>query len=338
MRLPMSRTLLALLTLVGGVALAEPQFTLRLGSEVPEGTAWAREGHAFSRDVEALTGGRVRLKWYLSGIAGDELQMADRIRRDQLDGVGSGGMLCNRLAPSLRITRLIGLFRTRGEVNYVLGLLKPFLDEEFTHSGYENLFETLLGPDLPFTRTPVRNLADLKRVRLWFWNLDEPFAAGLRALGMSTVPLPLEQAARAYEEGRTDGFIAIPLAALAFQWSAQVKYIADLPLGFLTGCFIVSHRAFDALPIELQGHVRAAAAKFYKRLEVVGAEQDQVLLKGGFSRQGITSVTVSDADRRAYLEQAKQVRDAMGDQVVPAALRKKVDGLLDQYRSEHAAR
>jgi TRAP-type C4-dicarboxylate transport system substrate-binding protein len=334
----MSRTLIVLLSLVGGVALAEPEFTIRLGSEVPDGTAWAREGHAFSRDVEALTGGRVRLKWYLNGIAGDELQMAERIRRNQLDGVGSGGMLCARLAPSLRVTRLIGLFRSRGETNYVVNLLKPILDEEFRQAGYENLLETLLGPDLPFTRTPVRNLADLKRTRLWFWNLDEPFAAGLRALGMTTVPLPLEQAAKAYEEGRTDGFIAIPLAALAFQWSAQAKYIADLPLGFLTGCFIISHRAFDALPIDLQGHVRAAAAKFFQRLEVVGAEQDQALMKGGFSRQGLTSVTISDADRRAFLEQAKQVRDAMGDQVVPAALRKKVDGLLEQYRAEHPAK
>lgn len=331
----MSRTLLALLTLLGGVAHAEPQFTIRLGSEVPEGTAWAREGKAFARDVEAATNGRVRLKWYLSGIAGDELQMAERIRRNQLDGVGSGGMLCSRLAPSLRITRLIGLFRSRGETNYVIGLLKPLLDEEFRQSGYENLFETVLGPDLAFTRTPVRNLADLKRTKLWFWNLDEPFSAGLRALGMTTLPLPLDQAARAYDEGRTDGFIAIPIAALAFQWSAQVRYVADLPLGFLTGCMIVSHRAFDALPLEDQAHLRAIAAKFMMRLEAIGADQDQALLGGLFTRQGITNVKITDEDRRGYLERAKEVRDAMGDQVVPATLRKKVDGLLEQYRSEH---
>src|SRR5262249_22640971 len=155
--------------------------------------------------------------WYLGGIAGDELQMAQRIERNQLDGVGSGGMICSRLAPSLRVTRLIGLFRNRTETNYVLGRLKPTLDEEFTHAGYVNLFETLLGPDLAFSRTPVRTLDDLARLKLWIWDLDDVFGAAIRALGVQTVPLPLEGAAKAFDEGRTDGFMAIPVAALAFQ-------------------------------------------------------------------------------------------------------------------------
>jgi TRAP-type C4-dicarboxylate transport system substrate-binding protein len=320
------------------LAAAAPEFTIRLGSAVPEGTAWAREGHAFARDVEATTGGRVRVRWYLGGIAGDELQMADRIQRGQLDGIGSGGMVCARMAPSLRVTRLIGLFHTRGETTYVLGLLKPTLDEEFKRAGFENLFETLLGPDLPFTRAPVRNLADLKKSRLWIWDLDEPFAQGVRAFGLNVVPLSLDAAAKAYDGGQTDGFLAIPLAALAFQWSAQVRYVSDLPFGFLTGCLIISHRAFDALPVELQGAVRTAAAKFVARLEDTGAGQDHALLNGLFARQGITNVPLSEQDQREFEKRAKEIRDALGDQIVPAALRTRVDGLLENYRRDNPRR
>src|SRR6476646_5054881 len=89
-----------------GVAQAEP-VTLRLATAVPEGTAWARVGMAFARDVDELTHGEVRVKWYLGGIAGNELQVLDRMKRDQLDGVGSGGVLCQRLAPTMRVTRLV---------------------------------------------------------------------------------------------------------------------------------------------------------------------------------------------------------------------------------------
>ena len=74
-----------------------------MGTPAPEGTAWAREGHSFERDIAELTHGQVRMKWYLGGIAGDELQMLDRVRRDQLDGVASAGMLCHRLSPSMRV-------------------------------------------------------------------------------------------------------------------------------------------------------------------------------------------------------------------------------------------
>src|SRR5262249_31582816 len=65
---------------------------LRMATPAPEGTAWAREGHALERDIAELTHGQVRMKWYLSGIAGDEMMMLDRIKREQLDGGASGGM------------------------------------------------------------------------------------------------------------------------------------------------------------------------------------------------------------------------------------------------------
>src|SRR5450432_3776007 len=91
---------------------------LKLASAVPEGTAWAREGLAFARDVEAATGGHVHVKWYLGGMAGDELEVEARIKRGQLDGVGSGGALCPRLAASLGVMRLPGLFQSRDEVRY----------------------------------------------------------------------------------------------------------------------------------------------------------------------------------------------------------------------------
>ncbi len=306
-----------------------------MATQVPEGTAWAREGKAFARDVEALSGGQVRIKWYLGGIAGDELKVGDRIRRDQLDGVGSGGVLCTQLAPTMRVTRLVGLFRTREESAYVLGRLKPTLDVEFTKSGYANLWEAGLGPEIAFTRTPVHTFEELQSQRLWIWDIDEVFGAGLAELGLKTVPMPLEAAGRAFEEGRTDGFLTLPTAALAFQWSAQVHYGTALQIGFLSACLLVSNRAFDQLPVEAQKIVRGAAAKFQVRMEDIGREQDQALLNGLFKRQGLTLVPVSEPFRAAFFERARVLRAKQADKVVPAALLKRVDDLLDEYRRAH---
>src|SRR3954453_10187849 len=83
---------------------AEP-IKLRMAAIAPEGTAWARELHALARDIETHTNGAVSMKWYLGGIAGDELTAVDRVRRGQLDGVG-GALFCTRLAPSLWVLRL----------------------------------------------------------------------------------------------------------------------------------------------------------------------------------------------------------------------------------------
>ena len=61
-------------------------------------------------------------------------------------------------------------------------------------------------------------------------------------------------------EERVDGFIAIPTAALAYQWSAQARYFTPLRVGFLPGCMVMANAALDALPIEQQQALRHAAA------------------------------------------------------------------------------
>src|SRR3954463_7446180 len=88
--------------------------TLRLATIAPEGSAWARELAAYARDVDESTHGAVRIKIYYSGIAGDEFTVLDRIRREQLDGALASES-CTRLAPSMKVTRIVGLFQTREE-------------------------------------------------------------------------------------------------------------------------------------------------------------------------------------------------------------------------------
>ena len=332
---PVARALvLALAAAVSATAAADP-IVLRLASAVPEGTAWAREGKAFARDVAAHTAGQLRIKWYLGGIAGDEVTVGDRIRRGQLDGIASGGMLCSRLAPSMRVTRIAGLFERRQELTYALNRLKPTLDAEFHQNGFANLWEVPLGPGVLFTRTPVRSSDDLRRNRYWTWDLDDTLNLQLRAAGVHIVPLPLEEAGRAYDEGRIDGFVAIPTAALAFQWSAQARYVTDLRLGFLTGCLIVANRALDPLPIDDRRALEAAAAKFRARVDVLGQQQDEALLGGLFARQGLHPERVSEALRGEFFSLMRQARDRLGDRLIPHELLHSVLAILADYRAEH---
>jgi TRAP-type C4-dicarboxylate transport system substrate-binding protein len=326
----MIRAVVLALVLTAGLARAEP-VVLRLASAVPEGTAWARVGRAFARDVEKLTRGEVRVKWYLGGIAGDELEMQTRIARDQLDGVGSGGMLCTRLAPSMRVMRMAGLVQNRDESALVLRRLKPALDEEFRANGFTSLWEAGLGTSFLFARQPVHSLAEMRRERWWLWNLDEVFISGLRSVGLTLIPTPLEEAARAYDEKRHDGFISSPVAALAFQWSVQARYMIELPTGFLPACLLVTSRAFDALSSDAQKIIREAGATFQQRMEDVGREQEEALMGGLFAKQGLKAVPVSAAFREEWEAAARAARAR--ETLVAPELRQKVEGWLKEFRA-----
>jgi len=327
------RRLIALL-LLSTVAHAEPR-VVRLASVAPSGTGWAHELQAVADDVAAATEGRVKIKWYFGGIAGDDLQVGERIARGQLDGAASGGILCSKLAPSMRVLRVLGVFQNRDEAAFVMGRLKPTLDEEFAAAGVTNLVEVGLGSDVLFSREPIRSMKDLRRMPQWVWDLDDVMRLQLPLIGIKAVPLPLGEAAAAYDDKRVDGYIALPTAALAFQWSAQVKYVSELYMGFLSGCLIVSNRAFDALPIEGQTAFRSAAAKLQRRVEDLGREQDRAILNGMFARQGLQSVPVSAEFRAEFFDLARQARDQLRDRLVPHALLSRVMSLLADYRAEH---
>src|SRR5262249_31929472 len=144
----------------------------------------------------------------------------------------------------------------------------------FRKAGYVPLAVTWFGSDLAFAREPIRTMDDLKRLRMWIWNLDPVWTSQMKALGVNVVPLPVEEAGRAYDEGRIDGFLALPNAALAFQWAAKTRYFSNLTLASMAACTVISRSVFESLPFEQQEVVRAAAAKANLRFEDISARQE----------------------------------------------------------------
>ena len=314
---------------------ASAQTVIRMATPVPEGTLWAREIHSFQQRVDKATNGQIRFKIYYGGIAGDEIQVGERIRREQLDGAFSGGMLCMRAAPSMRVMRVLGLFQGRNELNYVLGRLKPTIDDEFRRSGFVDLGLVGVGPELIFSRRPIRTLAEAKATRLWTWGVDNTLAPGLDGLGFTTVKSDVGDAGQLYDDGKVDGFIAAPAAALAFQWSARTKYLLPLRLASLDACIIIADRAFDPLPDAYKQVIRDEAAFAASHCEEFGRQQDELLLGGLFAKQGLRTLPLPEETRAEFFAESRALRDKMAGTLVPKALLERVLGLLADYRAEH---
>jgi TRAP-type C4-dicarboxylate transport system substrate-binding protein len=328
------RRALAILPLLCALAApARADVVLRMAAIAPDGASWTRELKAFSREIETRTHGRVRMKWYWGAIAGDELQVLDRIKRDQLDGQ-AGAQVCDRLAPSLRVTRMLGLFQSWDEALYVIGRLRATVDGELRKHGFFGLVSGM-GSDILFTRRPVRSLSDLKTTRLWLWNLDETMNQQLTAAGLHTLALPVEDAMQAYDDGRVDGFVSIPTGALAYQWSARSHYFTDLRFGFLPGCLVIANRAFDALSLDEQQAVRDAGAKLAVRFEDLGRTQERQLVTGLLQKQGVRALPASDSFRAEFFSAAEDARQHIPPSLVPSSLLQKVGGWLADYRAQH---
>jgi TRAP-type C4-dicarboxylate transport system substrate-binding protein len=214
--------------------------------------------------------------------------------------------------------------------------MKKTIEDETRKNGFEMLVTTGLGPEVIFSRTPVRTLADLRRLKLWRWSADEVGIAVGHEMNLNIVPTDVDVASRAYDKGEIDGFIAIPTAALAFQWSAQARHITDLRSGYLTGCVAIAHRALDRIPNEHQHAVRSLLGKYDMLFQEVGRRQDEALLGGLFVKQGLKPVPPSETMRAEFFDAARAARAQTSPRMIPRATLDRAMQMLADYRVEHS--
>ena len=325
------------LGLVAGVrpAAGDAEHVLRISSIAPEGTGYARELRALAAETATLTQGRVRIKTYFGAVAGEEQDAWQRVERGQLDAVASAAMLCEQLSPTMRVMRLPGLFKSREEAIAVLTRLKPLADREFEKAGARNLGGVVVGPVLMFTREPVRSVADVRHHTYWIWDADQVMKPVYPSLGFSVLPLPINDAARAYEDRRHDGFVATPAAALAFQWSTLARYYETLPIAYLVGCLVFANRSFDELSLPDQHALADAAAKTVARIDAVSRDMDAQLTTGGlFAKQGLHAVTPSSTFEVEFQVAAQRARaELMAQHRVDPELVGKVEQMLTEIRA-----
>lgn len=313
----------------------KPRHRLRLATVAPDGTHWSRELRAFAREVFEATHGDVEVKWYLGGIAGTEEEMRARIARDQLDGVASGGPVCQAVSPAFRVLTMRGLFQNREEAAQVMTRMKPTLDREFASAGFRFIGSTALGPEMAFLRKEVRSFDELRRLRLWMWADDPGHVAISRDIGMTIVATPLAETLRRLEAGELDGLITTPTALIAYQWTPVVRAVVALPLSFDWGCLVVTSRAFDRLPVEAREAILSAAAKAAARINAAGQHDDELLLGGVFARSGVRVIPASESMRAQFLAAARAARERLSPEALSPERLREVQAMLADYRAEH---
>lgn len=301
---------------------------LRLAAIAPDGSAWARLLRRFADEVATGTHGGVRIKWYFGGVAGDEITALDRSLRGQLDGL-SGAIPCQRVAPTLRVLEVIGLVQSDDEAAAVLTWLRPDIERDFRNTPFTLLtLGSGFGHRVLFSRVPVRSMEDLQRGRFWVYAYDEVERAQLAEMGIRLVPLDPSEVARAFDEGRIDGALSVPQAAMEFGYATKARYYTDLKTAFLPGCLMVDTRALEDLGDEDREALQRAGAALGRRFARMGRDQDHQLIDEVFPRHGLVPVPMSPRFREQLLGAARAAGDRLGPRLVPAALVRRVAAFL----------
>jgi len=288
---PLLVVLLAMLCLAAPAAAR----TLKIATIVPDGSAWMQEMRRVGKAIEEETQGRVKLKFYPSGIMGNDNTVLRKIRAGQLQGGAFTSGALARVYPDIEIYGIPLLLRSYAEVDYVRARMDDALIAGLERAGLVALAISDGGFAYLMSQKPLRRVGDLRGTKVWIQEGDVMSQTAFQIAGVSPIQLPLADVYTALQTRLIDTVAAPTMGAIALQWHTKVNYLTDVPMSYLTGVFAIDAKAFGRLRAEDRRVVREKVERAAQRLDADSREGEQNA-KQALRKQGIEFVTAATAE------------------------------------------
>jgi TRAP-type C4-dicarboxylate transport system substrate-binding protein len=268
------------------------------------------------------TQGRVTLRIYPGGVAGDEPDVVRKMRLGQLQAAAVTTVGLSAIDPSFQMFNIPMFFDSYPELDAVLSTMTPVLKKRLEAKGFVLLSWGHGGWVYFFTKTPVRTVDELKKTKMFVWAGDDAMVQRWKANGFRPVPLALTDILTGLQTGMIDSYPTTPLLGLTLQWYHQTPYMVGVGLAPLVGGLVITKQACHRVELRLKSEV---------------PKQDTTAI-GEMQKRGLTVVKVPAADVAQYRAVAQAFAAAMRGSAVPAEILDAASRERDAYRQTRGAK
>jgi TRAP-type C4-dicarboxylate transport system substrate-binding protein len=224
--------------------------TIKLATLAPDGSAWMNVFGSWKAAIEKRTGGQVKVKFYAGGVAGEERDVIRKMRLGQMNAAAITAVGLGLIQPDVRVLEIPFLFKDESDLDRVRTALDAEFRKKFEDQGFVLLSWGDVGPVRLYSNIPLREKADLQKVKMWVWNDDPLLARLFQKLGMNAVSLGVTDVLTSLQTGVINACNGSPLAAVALQWHSKVKYATSMVLSMAVGAVVLTKKQWDALSPE----------------------------------------------------------------------------------------
>ena len=325
---------LFLFTLISISSSQAQKYTIKFATLAPDGSTWMNIMHEFDKELRAQTNGEVGFKIYGGGVLGDEKDVLRKIRIGQLHSGGFTGVGMGEIASDVRILDTPFLFKNYEEVDHIYEKLNDTFAESFSKNGYELLGWAEVGFVYVFTKSPVSNLDDMRKQKMWVWQGDQVAEATFKVFGLNPVPLSVIDVMTALQTNMVDGVYTSPLAAVALQWFTKVKYMMDVPLADASGAVLISKKMYKKIPENHRSTLKTIAKKYMNKLTQLSREDNKKAIET-LKNNGIQIMQPPDAETLDnYYTIGSSARSQLVGKFYSKDLLSKVESALSDLRAK----
>lgn len=305
--------------------------TIKIATLAPDGTTWMKVMDAMNKEVQEATGGAVKFKFYAGGVAGDEHDVLRKMRIGQLHGGGFTGVGLGEIMPKIRVLEVPFLYRNYAEVDHVRTQLEASFSADLEEAGYVLLGWSEVGFVHIFANDPVKDVDDLRKVRMWMWEGDPLAEAFFTAFEINPTPLQITDVLTSLQTGLIDAIYTSPYAAVGLQWFTRVKYMMDMPFTDAIGAVVVTKKQFSKVPEEHQAKVLEICRRHSATLNAQ-TRQDQQDAIARMKKEGIEVIAVDPAALPAWEKIGEKAREGLVGKLYDRETLDRVLDALQEYR------
>jgi TRAP-type transport system periplasmic protein len=325
----MNRIILALALAAPAAMLATDQPRIKVATILPRGTSTHQ---ALLQTAAKWRDAGVNTIIYTDGVMGGEAESVRRMRIGQLQGAVLTVAGLQEIDPSATALQLMPMmFHSLDEVGYVRDRLRPLLAKRFEEKGFEVLFLADGGWVQLFSRKPVLRPADLRDQKLFSLISDSRESDVMKSAGLQPVLLEYTDTLSGLQTGLIDAVPTPPFYALAGQFFLPASNMLQLNYAPIVGAFVVTRKAWDAIPPAAQDAMRRAAEEGGKSITQHGHQEMEeavaAMQKRGLKVNKLTPST--ETEWRSFFD---KLYPKIRGNLVPADLFDEVQRLLREYR------
>ena len=313
-----------------------PAQTLKMATLAPQGSIWDQAIRTMGERWTKDTAGRVQLRVYAGGVAGDESDALRKTRAGQFQGLALTVAGLTEIDTAFNVFQIPMYFESFEELYFVLAELRPALEARLAAKGYVLLHWGHGGWIHLFSRQPIRTLDDLKQQKLFVWAGDDSAVQAWKKNGFQPVALAATDIMLGFQTKMIDVVPTTPIAALTLQWYRQTPYMLGMGLAPLAGGVVMTKTAWEKIAPGDRELVLAAAHTTEKELEREVPKQDQSAIDQ-MRQRGLTVVEITAEQEKGWHEEAKRFAVAARDGRVPAEILEATEAAIAKFRSRAPA-
>jgi TRAP-type transport system periplasmic protein len=310
---------------------AQAPLIIRTATLVPDGSSWHQILKETAARWKVASGGRVTVRLFPGGVAGDDLDVIRKMRLGTLDAAVLTPVGVAEIDRSAWALSTPLLYDSYEEADYVLEKMRPRLEAGLEAKGFVALSWAGSGWVRFFSQEPVVVPDDLRGMKLFSGTGDAPSAEVWRLAGFNPVPLPLADLKAALQAGLVTAFGAPPRLAVITQLFMRAKNMTALRWQLPLGVSLITRATWDKVPAEVRPALLEAARADGKRLqEETRKSEAQDIAE--MQKRGLNVVVVDAKARALWQKTAEGFYPRVRGTIVPAEAFDEALRFRDEYR------